>query len=921
MSNNYENTSCYEGNRFYGTRNYPSVGEGNYKDTSDTITVTFNQPVYGAKLELRGKYPQRLIVTESGQAPVAVDLQSNPGYQNGGIKSYSLSGRKITEIKIKSTNPNYSFSIADLIVRRNPIDSPPVLNLPEPNFCNVSRIARPSPQNLSGHDWTMRAEVSDRDGLVLTDVRLKGRLMAEKISVPYYNIETDAVMSQQGELRPNDTSGALRSRLVSYKTEMDSERFVVRASYAIDNISFSNSCLNITQRYEFLKENVRGACEPGNSFPCNKWRAKVSYRFNGVNNEKLKSLYVAQRSHFAINEFNRNSVGLFKDCDGRPKCLYYEGRFIFADKLNPLFTEYYSQVVSNGEDAQKWDNIHQTYQGVVSEPSENLPPPNYVWGGCPECVHTHWRWDATQGALFGNGKLLLPENTDQDMSFGIARYRSGEEHPLEFTNLMNNEPIRFPLNLNGDTIDIYQSYEGSVPNEVVTWMSAAGHKSSDEFFSFYSFFNSASPNVTQSIIENPESLNNNSSKTEADGLSFVRDAPSTIIYKNLFADGATTYTEIAPNIVAQLPAGYVAYINVAYDVRTEAEVSGPHTITFNLPSVADQTTFNSLRVLHSEPDPFDSSRAIWVDRTILTPDAPAPDFTNRNISAKINHVGPFVIAKYTPLPPNTNVADLSVSIADSADPIVAGNQLTYTINVTNNGSQAATGIFFNDGLSPDALFVSASATQGTCREENATVICNLGTIAAGASVTVIVVVEPNEGMTRFPSAGKSITNTAFVRAEESDPNQSNNVATESTNALPDPNAPPSVKIISPADNAVFGKPASFSVIVSASDSDGGIGQVELFDNGVSVGNGAFIDTGKYYINVGDADYGEHSLVAIATDNGGRKAVSSPINYIVNGPAIVSLDNPTENSLFGRPANIALTATAVNSAGSIAQVQF
>jgi uncharacterized repeat protein (TIGR01451 family) len=339
-------------------------------------------------------------------------------------------------------------------------------------------------------------------------------------------------------------------------------------------------------------------------------------------------------------------------------------------------------------------------------------------------------------------------------------------------------------------------------------------------------------------------------------------------------------------------------------------------------ALSDQATFDSLRVLHSEPDPFDPTRAIWVDRTILSPDTPSPDFANRNISARVNEVGPFVIARLTqPQPPNTNVADLSVTISESADPVVAGNELTYTVNVTNNGPNVASGVVLNNGLSPDVSFVSADAPQRFCNEFNGTVICDLGGIGVGVTIPVTIVVKPNEGMTRFPTEGKAITNAAFVRANESDPDMSNNSRSESTTALPNPNAPPSVQIQSPATDAIMTGPASFSVILKATDSDGTISQVELFDNGESVGMGTPIGSGQYSVTRSNLSFGEHSLLAVATDNGGRKAVSNSVRFFVNGPAAVSLDSPIEGSLFGRPASVVLTATTTIETGSITQVEF
>ncbi|HEV8683403.1 MAG TPA: M14 family zinc carboxypeptidase [Actinomycetota bacterium] len=116
-------------------------------------------------------------------------------------------------------------------------------------------------------------------------------------------------------------------------------------------------------------------------------------------------------------------------------------------------------------------------------------------------------------------------------------------------------------------------------------------------------------------------------------------------------------------------------------------------------------------------------------------------------------------------------ADLAVTKTDSPDPVMAGSELTYTVTVTNRGSQPATSAKVVDTLPAGVTFVSSSASQGSC-SGTSTVTCTLGTILAGGSATVSIKVRPN--------AGGTITNTAVVSAEASDPNTANNTATTST---------------------------------------------------------------------------------------------------------------------------------------------
>lgn len=133
-------------------------------------------------------------------------------------------------------------------------------------------------------------------------------------------------------------------------------------------------------------------------------------------------------------------------------------------------------------------------------------------------------------------------------------------------------------------------------------------------------------------------------------------------------------------------------------------------------------------------------------------------------------------------------ADLEViSKVGSPKPVRAGELLTYTILVRNNGPQAATNVTVTDVLS-DLLpgnsptgFESAAITGGTCSPSTATagtsqtVVCSLTTLAADATATATIVVRPTRATT-----GNRV-NTATIHSPDiGDPDHDNNAKTDTT---------------------------------------------------------------------------------------------------------------------------------------------
>lgn len=101
----------------------------------------------------------------------------------------------------------------------------------------------------------------------------------------------------------------------------------------------------------------------------------------------------------------------------------------------------------------------------------------------------------------------------------------------------------------------------------------------------------------------------------------------------------TTLTPINPPSSAGTPPAGYTILNTAqaYDITTTATITPPITVCMIVNAINDPTQFARLRILHRE-------NGVMVDRTILAPDSPAPDFGTRYICARSSSLSPFVAA-------------------------------------------------------------------------------------------------------------------------------------------------------------------------------------------------------------------------------------------------------------------------------------
>lgn len=126
-------------------------------------------------------------------------------------------------------------------------------------------------------------------------------------------------------------------------------------------------------------------------------------------------------------------------------------------------------------------------------------------------------------------------------------------------------------------------------------------------------------------------------------------------------------------------------------------------------------------------------------------------------------------------------ADIAVTATDDRDPVGVKNDLSYIINVKNNGPSPSSDVSLTATLPSGVNFSSASASQGLgCSESSGTVTCDLQAMAKDAQATVTIFVVPQNITSIQMSA------TAQVASDETDPDSGNNSVTESTEVVDNP---------------------------------------------------------------------------------------------------------------------------------------
>lgn len=226
--------------------------------------------------------------------------------------------------------------------------------------------------------------------------------------------------------------------------------------------------------------------------------------------------------------------------------------------------------------------------------------------------------------------------------------------------------------------------------------------------------------------------------------------------------------------IAQTPAG--PWTLLRRFTGADGNQSGNYSVDIT-DFISSSTT---IRFLTSPSTQFTSSNIVNFDNVQISYQLPAP----ANYIVKIQTLPSFT-SLASPAPPGTYSisftgagegvctrnfglarADLSIVKSASKDTVFTGQNLNYTISVTNQGPTRATNVTVNDVMPNGYTFSSATPSAGTWSNPTWTI----GNLNVGQTVTLTI--QGSVSTTRC----QNFTNSAFVSSSVPDPNTANNAS-------------------------------------------------------------------------------------------------------------------------------------------------
>jgi Bacterial Ig domain len=134
-------------------------------------------------------------------------------------------------------------------------------------------------------------------------------------------------------------------------------------------------------------------------------------------------------------------------------------------------------------------------------------------------------------------------------------------------------------------------------------------------------------------------------------------------------------------------------------------------------------------------------------------------------------------------------------------------------------------------------------------------------------------------------------------------------------------AVPVVSITSPANGSSLTAGSNLNITAGASETNGSIAQVQFYNGSTLLGTDS---TSPYTYNWTNVPVGSYTLTAKATDTNGVSTTSSPVTVTATAAPsspVVSITSPANGSNYKTGSLFTITASASETGGTIAQVQY
>ncbi len=257
----------------------------------------------------------------------------------------------------------------------------------------------------------------------------------------------------------------------------------------------------------------------------------------------------------------------------------------------------------------------------------------------------------------------------------------------------------------------------------------------------------------------------------------------------------------------------------------------------------------------------------------------------------------------------TQEADLAVTQTANTDSVGVGQNFTYTIEVTNNGSVDSEGVILVETLPEEVTFVSSSLTPS--QQTDNILTFDLGNLAEGETTTVEITVTA-------PTTTGTITGSALVTSDTFDPDATNDVDILTTTVEVIQPELPDLEVIRTDSSDTVALRDTFDYTLTVTNN--GLGNatgVVLTENLPSVFNVISATSDVPALNLNFVDLIEFQLDAgdRATIDIDAREFGSPLDSILRlfdsagNQVAVSDDNPAPGESFSRDSYISYTASS------------